>query len=143
MPDDDHTLERFISAQEIHYEQALLELTEGHKYTHWSWFIIPQLRGLARSHRAHFYGIADLSEAILYAEHPNLGPRLETCFKAILRHPNVEIRAILGETDARKLKSCATLFSHTVLRDSALELLAVFYAGERCAQSEELLARDH
>ena len=85
---------------------------------------------------------SDLSEAILYAEHPILGPRLDTCFKAILRHPNVEVSAILGETDAYKLKSCATLFSHTVLRDSALELLSVFYAGELCAQSEELLARD-
>ena len=145
MPHNDDPLARFLNAQAIHYEQALSELRQGRKDTHWSWFILPQLKALARSPRSAHYGIADLDEARLYAEHPTLGPRLEACFQAILTHPHQEIEVILGEGDARKLRSCATLFSHSALknqalRDSALELISVFYAGQPCARSQELLA---
>ena len=60
-------INRFIEAQEIPYfcgyKQALEEIKNGKKINHWIWYIFPQLRCLGRSSRAHFYGIADKSEA--------------------------------------------------------------------------------
>ena len=139
MSTNTYTLERYLKAQELYYESALTELIKGRKSTHWSWFITPQLRGLGRSYRAHLYGLQGLHEAITYAEHPILGPRLDACFEAILTHPHVRIETIMGEVDALKLKSCATLFTHTALRARAQEILTVFYAGEGCTQSRDML----
>jgi uncharacterized protein (DUF1810 family) len=39
-------LERFLTAQAPVYGQALAELREGCKRSHWMWFIFPQLAGL-------------------------------------------------------------------------------------------------
>ncbi|RZI95808.1 MAG: DUF1810 family protein, partial [Rubrivivax sp.] len=39
-------LDRFVQAQQGHYEQALAELRAGHKTSHWIWFVLPQLQGL-------------------------------------------------------------------------------------------------
>ena len=45
----DPDLVRFVDAQASVYEQVVEELTEGHKRTHWMWFIFPQLAGLGHS----------------------------------------------------------------------------------------------
>ena len=42
-------LERFISAQKNNYEIALKEIKNGHKETHWMWYIFPQIKGLGSS----------------------------------------------------------------------------------------------
>ena len=34
---------RFVDAQAQVYSQVVAELTDGHKRTHWMWFIFPQL----------------------------------------------------------------------------------------------------
>ena len=34
-------LNRFIKAQEKTYEKALNEIKNGHKETHWMWYIFP------------------------------------------------------------------------------------------------------
>ena len=73
-------INRFIEAQEIPYfcgyKQALEEIKNGKKINHWIWYIFPQLRCLGRSSRAHFYGIADRSEAERYLNHQILGSRI-------------------------------------------------------------------
>ena len=38
----------FVNAQAQVYGRVIEELTEGCKWTHWMWFIFPQLRGLGR-----------------------------------------------------------------------------------------------
>ena len=38
-------LERFIEAQEQHYETALQEIRNGRKESHWMWFIFPPDQG--------------------------------------------------------------------------------------------------
>jgi hypothetical protein len=44
--DDPYNLSRFVRAQEDDYEQALAEIRDGRKCSHWMWFIFPQFDGL-------------------------------------------------------------------------------------------------
>jgi uncharacterized protein (DUF1810 family) len=43
---DTFNLQRFLSAQENDYADALREIKQGYKQSHWIWFIFPQMRGL-------------------------------------------------------------------------------------------------
>lgn len=74
------------------------------------WFVFPQLAGLGRSQVAQLYAIRSLDEARAYAAHPVLGTRLRACAAAMLSVPDRSAEAILGETDAMKLRSSMTLF---------------------------------
>ena len=60
-------INRLKEAQEIPYfsgyKPALEEVKNGKKINHWIWYIFPQLRCLGHSIRAHYYGIADRTEA--------------------------------------------------------------------------------
>ncbi len=40
---DPFDLDRFLEAQEADYEDALTEIKEGEKRTHWMWYIFPQI----------------------------------------------------------------------------------------------------
>ena len=60
---DPYSLDRFINVQEENFEQALAEIKNGRKESHWIWYVFPQLRDLGHSDMAHFYGINDLEEA--------------------------------------------------------------------------------
>jgi uncharacterized protein (DUF1810 family) len=110
---DPYNLQRFIDAQ-AHgvYEQALAELREGHKRSHWMWFIFPQHVDLGRSPTAKFYGLRGTDETEAYLGHPILGERLRECCKAILPHlGNATPEAILGPIDAMKLGSSMEIFA--------------------------------
>ena len=48
---------RFVDAQAQVYSQVVAELTDGHKRTHWMWFIFPQLSSLGHSAMAQRYTI--------------------------------------------------------------------------------------
>ena len=72
----DHSLERFVDAQERMYEMALAEVKSGKKLSHWIWYIFPQLKGLGSSNNSIYYGIDDIEEARAYLNHPILGARL-------------------------------------------------------------------
>ena len=124
-------LDRFITAQAATYPQALSELRDGAKRSHWMWFIFPQLVGLGRSDMARYYGIADLAEARAYLAHDLLGPRLAECCDALMRWSG-ELNApdILGSVDAMKLKSSMTLFERAGDGPFA-NVLDAFYSGDR------------
>lgn len=109
-------LDRFVAAQANGvYEQALAELTDGHKRTHWMWFIFPQHRDLGRSATAKYYGLSGIEEAAAYAAHSLLGERLRRCCAAILPHlATTPAEAILGPVDALKLRSSMTIFAEAV-----------------------------
>lgn len=105
-------INRFVEAQDNGiYERAFTEIKEGHKESHWIWYIFPQLKGLGRSYNSEFYGINDLNEAKEYLQHPVLGMRLKKITRAFMAHENLSAHEILGGIDARKVKSCMTLFS--------------------------------
>ena len=76
---DPFQLNRFLKAQAPDYAQALAELRQGRKRSHWMWYIFPQLAGLGRSATAQYYAIQNLDEARAYLDHPVLGPRLVEC----------------------------------------------------------------
>ena len=108
--DSDDSLDRFLAAQRGVYAEALGELRQGRKRTHWMWFIFPQLRGLGASAMAWRYGIASREEAARYLAHPLLGPRLEECTQAVNNLRGLSAEAIFGPVDAMKLRSSMTLF---------------------------------
>lgn len=110
MTDCDFDLERFVTAQAPVFDTVLAELSEGHKRTHWMWFIFPQLRALGRSSTAQFYGISSLAEAQAYLAHPVLGTRLDQCTRIVLQSRARSLHEIFGSPDDLKFKSCMTLF---------------------------------
>jgi len=127
---DPHDLRRFLTAQEGVYDQALREIRDGRKQSHWMWFVFPQLRGLGSSSMSRDYGIASLEESKAYLEHPVLGARLRE-----IAHAAVSVRErtavdIFGEVDAMKLHSSATLFALASEPGSVFgELLNRFFHG--------------
>jgi len=107
-------LERFVRAQDAGatYDTALAELRAGRKRTHWMWFVFPQIAGLGFSSMAHRYAIGGLDEAKAYLAHPVLGPRLVAAAQALAGLQATDPGAVLGATDAMKLRSSMTLFAH-------------------------------
>ena len=133
-------IERYLSAQENAYEQALDEMKKGKKQSHWMWFIFPQLRGLGFTDYNIYYGIESLKEAGLYLNHPILGRRLVEITEALLQIENKTALEILGRQDERKLKSCMTLFS--VLPQAPeyfVMVLEKYYGGEKDEKTLQLI----
>ncbi|GAA3614214.1 DUF1810 domain-containing protein [Microlunatus ginsengisoli] len=108
-----YDLGRFVSAQDSGgtYEDALGELRNGRKTSHWMWFVFPQIAGLGRSSMAQTYAISSLDEVRAYLAHPVLGPRLVECAAAVLDHRDRSAEQIFGGIDAIKLRSSMTLFA--------------------------------
>ena len=124
-------LERFIKAQELNYLTALNEIRSGRKLSHWIWYVFPQLKGLGRSYNSEYYGIANAEEAEAYLAHPILGERLQEITRALLELPsNLTARDILGGIDARKVRSCMTLFFQVSKEQLFLDVLNRFYEGK-------------
>lgn len=124
-------LTRFLDAQNKLYLTALSEIKKGKKETHWMWFIFPQLKGLGNSDTANYYGIANLQEASDFLEHPILGKHLIEISELLLTFKRKSAEAILGDLDARKLRSSMTLFfllgnTNPVFQD----VLDAFFSGE-------------
>lgn len=120
----DATLARFLEAQAKIYDTALAEIRAGAKRSHWMWFVFPQLRGLGHSPTAHYYGIASLTEARTYLDHPVLGPRYLECVTALQALGGSDPVSVFGSVDAMKLRSPLTLFEAaggSPLLDDALE----------------------
>jgi uncharacterized protein (DUF1810 family) len=109
---DPYNLQRFIDAQRGSYEQAVKELTAGHKHSHWMWYIFPQIQGLGRSTMAQKYAVSSLDEAKAYLEHRILGPRLRECTQLVTAVKLSTIEDILGYPDNLKFHSSVTLFAH-------------------------------
>ena len=63
-------LNRFVEAQNLIFRNVVQELKNGHKETHWMWYIFPQIAGPGQSATATFYAIRDSSEAQNYLDHP-------------------------------------------------------------------------
>lgn len=131
---DPFNIERFIEAQNTSntYRQALVEMQQGHKQTHWIWFIFPQLKGFGHSAYSQYYGLADTDEAHTYLAHPLLNERLRKITKAVLLHGNMDVKRVMGSSiDAVKLKSSMTLFDVVCPNDIFEEVLKTFYGDER------------
>ena len=136
----DKNLNRFTKAQEGIYDTALFELRNGHKQSHWMWFIFPQIDGLGKSYTAHYYAIKNKQEAQLYLNHPILGARLLECSKAVLKIKGRTVADIFGYPDDIKFKSSMTLFAAVASPDSVFEqALDMFYSGAKDGRTLELM----
>lgn len=128
---DPYDLKRFLLAQQYTYEQALFEIKNGRKQSHWIWYIFPQFVGLGYSSNSKLYAIKSIDEAKAYLHHPILGPRLAECAKAALAVNGRTAYAIFGDIDELKVWSCATLFAHIATTESVFEdLLNKYYNGK-------------
>ena len=125
-------LQRFIEAQNDCYDQALKEIINGRKLTHWIWYIFPQMKGLGFSYNSEYYGITSLQEARDYLENELLRKRLFEITESLLMHKGKDIESIMGDIDALKLKSSMTLFDAVQPGSVFGEVLDEFYGGERC-----------
>ena len=103
-------LNHFLEAQNPVYDQVLKELCNGHKQTHWMWFIFPQPKGLGTSPMSIKYAIQDLEHAKAYWAHPILGNRLRECFE-LVESSGKTPEEIFSPIDALKYRSCIGLFS--------------------------------
>lgn len=125
-----YDLERFVKAQESHYEIALQEVQAGCKRSHWMWYIFPQIKGLGHSEKAQYYTIQSEEEAEAYLAHPILGKRLQEISIALLGLPTSDAKTVFGHTDCLKLRSSMTLFyqvSHYFVFE---RILKKFFGGE-------------
>jgi uncharacterized protein (DUF1810 family) len=131
---DPFDLQRFVDAQDAGgtYEAALRELRAGRKTTHWAWFVFPQLAGLGRSDTARRYALRSADEARAYLAHPVLAPRLVASAEALLALGTCDPVAVLGSTDAQKLRSSMTLFARVAPGEPAFRAVL-----ERCFGGRE------
>ncbi len=106
-----YDLSRFLQAQEHSYKIALDEIKNGHKYSHWIWYIFPQLKALGRSSMAAYYGIENLDEAKEYLADEILRFRLLEISQALLKLESNDSEKVMGShIDSVKLRSSMTLF---------------------------------
>ena len=133
-------LQIFVQAQEDIYEQALAELKNGSKESHWMWFVFPQIAGLGNSEMARKYAIPNLADAKAYLSHDLLGSRLRECTEAVLAVEGRTAHEILGSPDDVKLKSCMTLFEVADGPDSVFSsILEKYFEGQRDERSLMIL----
>lgn len=133
-------LERFIEAQQYAYEIALMEIKQGAKYSHWMWFVFPQLKELGRSVTAKYYGIDDIEEARKYLEHPVLGMRLKEISEELLMLNTDDPYRVMGEIDGLKLCSSMTLFAEIEGYDSVFgKVIDKYYNGKKDMNTIRLL----
>lgn len=123
--ENNYNLNRFIEAQNRDYDTALAEIRAGKKASHWMWYIFPQLKGLGRSSTSEYYGLSGIKEAQAYLSDPILKARLIEITDAVIAHKDKSAEEIFGGIDAKKLRSCMTLFSiaapDTPVFDAVLE----------------------
>ena len=139
---DPYELSRFLEAQAGSYGPALDELRDGHKQSHWIWFVFPQLAGLGRSSTSERFGLSGVAEAAAYLAHPVLGARLREAVQTMLAHGPVPAADILGELDAMKFRSCLTLFKLAAPAEPLFsEALKHFFAGQSDPGTLHLVSR--
>jgi len=127
-----YNLDRFVEAQDNGvYENALKEISNCKKRSHWIWFIFPQVYGLGKSDTAIKYSIYSKEEAIGYVNHEILGPRLYKSCEYLLNCKSYDIIDILGYVDSLKVRSSMTLFSFISNKNNIYDdVINKYYSNE-------------
>lgn len=135
----DYNLQRFLDAQQDVYDQALTEVQNGRKYSHWIWYIFPQLKGLGMSYNAHYYGIDGKEEAAAYLAHPVLGKRLREITSAFLQLKAQSAQDVFGSLDAMKVLSSMTLFNEVAPDDLFQQVIDLYYQCKPDERTKRML----
>ena len=134
-------LDRFIRAQEYNYSDALKEIKNGQKISHWMWYVFPQIKGLGKSDTANWYAIKDLQEAKDYLNNDILSNRLEQVCKALLELDCNDAYKIFGSPDDMKLKSSMTLFEIAAPENKIFKrVLDKYFNGERDQKTVKIIS---
>ncbi len=145
---EESDLRRYLTAQDGRgwmpgYAEALAEIRNGQKTSHWIWYVFPQIGGLSDnpSKNSAYYAISGLAEAGAYLAHPVLGARLREISEAVLSAGSDNARHIMGSgIDKMKLQSCMTLFELVSAEDTVFsQVLDRLYHGERDSKTLRLL----
>lgn len=142
MMNDPYDLQRFVAAQDAGgtYEQAVAELRQGRKHSHWIWFVFPQVAGLGQSPTSKRFAISSLDEAQAYLKHPVLGPRLAEAAQVLLDGQSADANDIFGGLDAQKLRSSMTLFLRAAPDDPLFaRVLSKFFGGRADPATDRIL----
>ena len=124
-------LEKFITAQKEDFDTALSEIKNGHKKSHWIWYIFPQIAGLGRSAMSEYYAIQNLSEAKMYLENDFLRNNLLIICQELLHLQTSDAEEVFGWIDSMKLKSSMTLFALADPKESVFkQVIDKFFNGE-------------
>ncbi|HET7733318.1 MAG TPA: DUF1810 domain-containing protein [Paludibacter sp.] len=135
-------LNRFVEVQEDLFPEALIEIKNGRKESHWMWFIFPQIAGLGFSSLSQKFAITGKDEAVAYLQHHILGPRLKEITTVLLELEGKLAFEIFGNTDTMKLKSCMTLFATVSPENSVFhQVLDKYFGGEQDRRTIEILAK--
>ena len=140
-------LEKFLIMHQKDYNKALNEIKQGHKRTHWIWYILPILKGLRESKTAIYYGIKDLNEATDYLKNDILKAHLIEMCNTLINLGNVDISDVMGYIDDVKLQQCMTLFNK-VEKEKNIDcgnvfqkVLEQFYEGKEDQKTLEILEK--
>jgi uncharacterized protein (DUF1810 family) len=141
---DPYDLQRFVRAQEDHYDEALAEIRGGLKRSHWMWYIFPQFDGLGHSSTSKRYSVKSVGEAKAFLAHPVLGRRLLECAEAAVGVAGRSAAQIFGYPDDLKLRSCATLFASVSPPGSTFDrIIEKYFQGEPDDRTLRLIGDDH
>ena len=133
-------LTRFTVAQKETYQTALKEIKNGHKRTHWMWYIFPQIYGLGHSSTSQYYAIHSLNEADAFLQDPFLGENLVTICHALLVLETNDATEVFGKPDDMKLMSSMTLFSLVTDANPVFQnVLDKFFNGKRDFRTLKIL----
>lgn len=108
---DEYDLQRFISAQDPVYDDALDILRRGMMCAPYMEFVFPRLAARQSDTAPDLFAITSLDEASAYLLSPILGGRYRECMGTLQRLSGLSPRAVFGAADAKKLHASMTLFS--------------------------------
>ena len=137
----DSDVERFVRAQANgEYEQALAEIRSGHKRSHWIWYVFPQVRGLGHSEMAIYYSISSAEELASYIAHPLLMARLREITGALTELDETNPEHVMSWIDAKKLRSCMTLFGDATGEAVFQQVLDQYYHGRADQRTRDIVS---
>ncbi|WP_027161980.1 DUF1810 family protein [Mesorhizobium sp. WSM1293] len=129
--DDQYNLQRFVSAQDLVYGDALAMLRRGMMCTPYMELIFPTLATGRSDTGADPYAITSLDEAGAYLQSPILGGRYRECVGKLQRLSDLSARAVFGDEDTMKLHASLTLFSEASNDEFLLEtIFDVWFDGQ-------------
>ena len=137
-------LSRFVITHKNQYADALNEIRNGEKRTHWMWYIFPQIHSLGSSSTAEFYAIKNLNEAKAFLEDSYLGKNLREISEALLSQQTNDVNQIFDYPDNLKLHSSMTLFSLVAEENSVFhKVLDKFFDSKLDQNTLNILNEDN
>ena len=135
-----YDLARFIEAYRRDYDQALAEIKNGKKVSHWMWYIFPQINGLGKSAMSKFYATQNVEEAQSFLSDSYLGVHFREICAALLTLDTNDARSVFGSPDDKKLRSSMTLFGAVSEENSVFQrVLEKYFDGKPDARTLRLL----